>query len=217
MHFTSELEQRSTGAGGRRLTRPLAVFALVGALVAGTTSAAEAQSISNTDAAGDVANVDYDTGATTPAPDQSRSDVLGSRMRHGAYRVSIRVQYAELEPIPDGGNLLYIRMVTNEGVRRILTLETEPGDSGGYTTFTRGDEQPVRCAVRHSIDYTGNAMTVSFPRRCASRPRWVRFRVAAARFDEELHIDDALRDRPMTDEDNFHFAQSRRVYRTAAR
>jgi hypothetical protein len=195
-----------------RLTRPLVVATLAAAIVASGTSAAQAQSISNADSAGDMASVDYETGATAPAPDQVRNDVIKTRMTHGAYRVSIRVEYAELQRVADGGNMLVVQMVTNEGLRRILDLEALQGHWGGRTTFTRADERPVRCAVRHSIDYAKNVMSLSFPRRCASRPRWVKFRVGAATFENGLHIDDALRDRPLTDDD-INLARSRRVYR----
>jgi hypothetical protein len=215
MRSTSTLSQRPPAGRNRRLTRPLAVVALVAAFATATTSAAQAQTISNSDRAGDMVSIDFETGATTPAPDQTRSDVIRTRMRHGAHRVSVRVEFAELQRVSDG-NLLFIQMVTNEGARRIVTLEAGPGDWGGHTEFTRADERLVRCAVRHSIDYSQNVMTVSFPRRCASRPAWVKFRVAAAGFDENgFHLDDALRDQPMTDADN-DFVQSRRVYRSAS-
>ena len=216
MRSTSKPRSRSMKRQHRRLSRPLAVAGLVAAFVAATTSTAQAQTISNTDTAGDMSSIDYETGAMTPAPGQTRNDVISTRMRHGAYRVSVRVEYAELQRVADSENLLQIEMVTNEGVRRSLTLEAMAGDWDGHTELTNGRERLVRCAVRHSIDYTKNVMTVSFPRRCASRPAWVKFRVAAGGFgDSGLYIDDALRDRPMTDED-LNLGESRRVYRATA-
>jgi len=71
----------------------------------------------------------------------------------------------------------------------------------------------VRCAVRHSIDYTRNVIAVSFPRQCASSPRWVKFRVVGVRYGESGgYLDDALRDEPLLGENP---AQSRRVYRAS--
>ena len=59
------------------------------------------------------------------------------------------------------------------------------------------DGGEVRCAIRHSIDYTRNVIAVSFARRCASSPRWVKFRVGAYRYGETVvYLDDALRDEP---------------------
>ena len=36
------------------------------------------------------------------------------------------------------------------------------------------DENRVRCAMHHSIDYRHNVVIIGSPRACASRPRWVR-------------------------------------------
>ena len=81
--------------------------------------------------------------------------------------------------------------------------------------MTRGrDEGEVRCAIRHSIDYTRNVIVVSFPRQCASSPRWVKFRVVAQRIGETgVYLDDALRDAPFLGAERDNPAQSRRVYR----
>ena len=71
----------------------------------------------------------------------------------------------------------------------------------------------MRCAIRHSIDYTRNVIAVSFPRRCASSPRWVKFRVVGFRYvGDGDYYDDALRDEPFLGENP---AQSRRVYRAS--
>jgi hypothetical protein len=71
----------------------------------------------------------------------------------------------------------------------------------------------VRCAVRHSVDYARDVITLGFPRRCASNPRWVRFGVGSAQLDgDRVFVDDALRDRPYADGDP-DLAQSRRVHR----
>ena len=105
-------------------------------------------------------------------------------------------------------------MVTNEGVRRGLDVSAFPPNNwAGVTGMWRErDEDDVRCAIRHSIDYTRNVIAVSFPRQCASSPRWVKFRVAAQRYGEGgIYIDDALRDRPWYGET--WPTQSPRVYR----
>jgi len=105
------------------------------------------------------------------------------------------VKYAELRRLDDGHGL-FVQMVTNEGVRRGLDVSAHPGAWAGRTEMWRGrDESPVRCAIRHSIDYTRNVIAVSFPRQCASSPRWLTFRIGAYRdADSGIYIDDALRD-----------------------
>ena len=88
----------------------------------------------------------------------------------------------------------------------------EQGHWAGWVEMSRGrDGGEVRCAVRHSIDYTRNVIALSFPRQCASSPRWVKFRVVGFRYGETgFYLDDALRDEPSLSE---NYAQSRRVYR----
>ena len=199
---------------GGRLTRPLLVATLAAGLVLAGSSAAQAQSITNVDTAGDMVGVDYETGETRPAPNQVRNDVLRTTMTHNATRISIRVKYAELQRVGEG-NGLFVQMVTNEGARRNLEVSAGPGDWAGSTAMWRGDEREVRCVIRHSIDYTRNVIAVSFPRQCASRPRWVKFRVLGYRVADNgaFYLDDALRDEPFLGENP---AQSRRVYRASS-
>ena len=198
---------------GGRLTRPLLVAALAAGLVLAGSSAAQAQSITDVDTAGDMVGVDWETEETRPAPHQVRNDVLRTTLTHSATRISIRVKYAELQRVGYGHGQ-YVQMVTNEGVRRNLEVSVEQGDWAGWMEMWRGrDGGEVRCAIRHSIDYTRNVIAVSFPRQCASSPRWVKFRVLGFRYGETgVYLDDALRDEPFLGENP---AQSRRVYRAS--
>ena len=197
---------------GARLTRPLLVAALATGLVVAGSSAAQAQSLTDADTAGDMVKLDFDTEGPRPAPNQVRNDVLRTTLTHSATRISIRVKYAELRRVGEGHSQ-FVQMVTNEGARRFLDVSAHPRNWAGRTDMWRpsGDGE-VQCAIRHSIDYTRNVVAVSFPRQCASSPRWVKFRVGAQRFGETgIYVDDALRDerwfmhRPP--------AQSPRVYR----
>lgn len=194
-----------------RLARTLAVGVLSTALVAAAPGTAEAGTVSNPDAAGDMTEIDYGGGPSTPAPDRIREDVLNTTLTHGTRRVSIRVEYADLD-FAEGGTELYVEMVTNEGVRRNLDV-TAFDSSVGEAQMYRG-ERPIRCAIRHSIDYTTNVIRVSFPRACAGFPRWVKFSVASVAWDDGdgIFLDDALLDRAVTDDDT-HMVRSRRVYR----
>ena len=198
---------------GGRSTRPLQVAALAAGLVLAGSSSAQAQTNTNLDTAGDMVRVDYETDKTSPAPNQVRNDVLRTTMTHNATRVSIRVKYAELQRVGEGHGLL-VQMVTNEGVRRYLEVSARPGHWAGSTTMWRGDEREVRCAIWHSIDYATNTVAVGFPRRCASSPRWVKFRVIGYRAEDTgFYLDDALRDEPFLSENP---AQSHRVYRSSS-
>ena len=196
-----------------RLTRPFLVAALATGLMVAGSSAAQAQSITDADAAGDMVNSGYDDEEARPAPNQVRNDVLRTTLTHSATRISIRVKYAELQRVGYGLGQS-VRMVTNEGVRRNLDVIVEQGHWAGWVEMARGrDGGAVRCAVRHSIDYTRNVIAVSFPRQCASSPRWVKFRVLGFRAGETaFYLDDALHDEPSLSE---NYAQSRRVYRAS--
>jgi hypothetical protein len=199
---------------GGRSTRPLLVAALAAGLVLAGSSAAQAQSITDVDTAGDMVIFDWETEEIRPAPNQVRNDVLRTTLTHSATRISIRVKYAELQRVGYGLGQ-HVQVVTNEGVRRNLDLFVEQGDWAGSVEMTRGrDESGVRCAIWHSIDYTRNVIAVSFPRQCASSPRWVKFRVVGFRYGETgFYLDDALRDEPSLSE---NYAQSRRVYRASS-
>ena len=200
---------------GGRLSRPLLVAALAAGLVVAGSSAAQAQSITDADAAGDMVKYDGETEKSRPAPNQVRNDVLRTTLTHSATRISIRVKYAELRRL-GGGHAQYMQMVTNEGVRRELHMSAGQGEWAGRTEMWRGrDGGEVRCAIRHSIDYTRNVIAVSFARRCASSPRWVKFRVGAYRYGETVvYLDDALRDEPWFA--NSPPRQSPRVYRASS-
>jgi hypothetical protein len=199
------------------LTRPLLVAALAAGLVLAGSSAAQAQRITDTDTAGDMVGTNDENQDPHPTPNQVRNDVLRTTMNHRATRISIRVKYAEMRRVDDGHGQ-FVQMVTNEGVRRNLHISADPGHWAGRTEMWRGrDGGQVRCAIRHSMDYTANVIAVSFPRQCASSPRWVKFRVVGFRFvDDGDYYDDALRDAPFLEFLGETSAQSRRVYRASS-
>ena len=202
-----------------RLTRPLLVAALAAGLVVAGSTSAQGQSITDADAAADMALYAYENGETHPAPNQIRNDVLRTTLNHGATRISMRVKYAELRRLGEGHSQ-YLQMVTNEGIRRGLDVVGHPGNWAGSAVISRerGEENKVRCAIRHSIDYTRNVIAANFPRRCVGNPRWVKFRVVAQRMGEPgLYFDDALRDKPFLGEFlGENPVQSRRVYRASS-
>ena len=123
---------RIVGRGGR-LTRPLLVAALAAGLVVAGSSAAQAQSITDSDTAGDMVKFDWENGETRPAPNQVRNDVLRTTLTHSATSISIRVKYAELRRLGEQQGQ-YVQMVTNEGVRRNIGVSAEQGDWAGRRT-----------------------------------------------------------------------------------
>ena len=136
-------------------------------------------------------------------------------MTHGARRISIRVKDAELQRVGYGLGQSVQMVTSNEGVRRNLDVFVEQGDWAGSVggCGEGGTEGEVRCAIRHSIDYTRERDRRQLPATvCCSSPRWVKFRVLGYRYGESGgYLDDALRDGRLSLSENY--AQSRRVYR----
>ena len=181
-------------------------------------SAAQAQSITDIDTAGDMVGTNDEHQDPHPTPNQVRNDVLRTTMTHGATRISIRVKYAEMRRLDDGHGQS-VQMVTNEGIRRNLDISADSRRWAGRTQIWRGrDGGNVRCAIRHQLDYMNNVIAVSFPRWCVGHPRWVKFRVVGFRFLRDGdYYDDALRDAPFLRFLGDTSAQSRRVYRASSR
>jgi hypothetical protein len=201
---------------GRRLARPLVVAVLCAAVVGVAPATAQAQTLTDPDTAGDMVRFNDRNDTVVPAPTRRLNDVTSTRLTHGTRRVSIRVEYVDLKRRGDVQGL-YIPMVTNEGKRRYLQLVAYPRHWSGETDLVTGNFREVRCGgVRHTINYDTNVMRVSFPRRCASSPRWVKFRaVAYAQADGGLYADDALSDLPITSQDDNDLTWSPRIHRQA--
>jgi hypothetical protein len=196
---------------GSRLVAP----ALCAVLVATAPSAAQAQTLADGDTAGDIVTFGSDE-SFVPVPGRVVNDVTATTITHGATRIGIRVEYAELRRrVPF--HSLYVGMVTDEGARRHLGIDSYAGRSAAEVDLSDGRARHVECAIRHAIDYDANVVTASFPRRCASSPRWMRFRVGAMTIDNDdnFYLDDALRDRPLNDQDS-NYALSGRIYRDTA-
>lgn len=155
-----------------QLTRNFTVLLLAGALVA-TPTAAQARSFDRPDARHDVAKINGRDGAVTAAPGRVNGDIRRTVFRHKTNRVRIRIGFAELQrsfPVA----VVFAGVLTNEGVRRVAAIEIERPRWGGRAYMLNRDEDRVRCAMHHSIDYRHNVVIIGFPRSCVSQPRWVR-------------------------------------------
>jgi hypothetical protein len=199
-------------AGPRRWARPVLVAAATAALMAAGTTAAHAQVLEHSDAAGDMIASTAD--GIQAAPNHARNDALNVTLRHSAKRVAVRVQYAELQRVGDAQGMSAI-MVTNEGVRRYVDFSTSYGDWAGTAALFGRGAGSLPCAIRSKMDYANNVAAFSFPRRCLSSPRWVKFRVFSwSSEDDTWYADDDLSD------ELFSFdtrpVQSVRVYRAGS-
>ena len=206
---------RGCASRSTRSTRALGIAALCAALVAVTPGAAQAQTVTDPDAVGDVITFNEDD-ADVPVPERTLNDVSATTLTHSARRVAIRLEYVDLSKRADDYQGLFIAVVTDEGARRRVSLDAWQGHWSGENQMYGRNYRDVRCAVRHDIDYEANTMKVSFPRRCASNPRWVKFRaISYAQGDEGYFADDALRNRPI-DSQSGNLKSSRRIHREVA-
>lgn len=208
--FTVTRSSASPGICGRSI-RPLLVAALCAAAVGVAPTTAQAQTLIDRDEAGDLITFNDDD-AVVPVPERTRNDVTRTRLIHGTTRVAVRIGFVDLKK---GGDVqaINVTMVTNE-VRRNLQLVAYPRHWSGETEMYDGKWRDVGCGdVRHTIDYEANFMKASFPRGCASNPRWVKFRVVAFAQGDGFFADDALSDRPITSQDDNDLRWTGKIYR----
>jgi hypothetical protein len=175
-----------------RSSRAALVALAAGGLLVATAGAASAETLTVTDHVGDTwkdtVNADG-TETYTPAGSALNTDLKRTVVRHTATRVVIRATYAELKK--SGPKFLFgADLRTNEGLRRSVTVDTMSG-TGSKAKMTKLNGQPVTCAgIRHSIDWTANQVTVSFPRACVSQPRWIQVRDGAVSMtDTDFFVD----------------------------
>lgn len=167
------------------LTRTLMVLLLAGALVA-TPTAAQAGSFDRPDAPRDVARINGRDGTVTAAPNRVNGDIIRTVFRHKTNRVRIRIDFADLQrsfPVA----VIFAGVATNEGVRRVAAIDIERPRWGGEAYMSNRNENRVRCAMHHSVNYRHNVVIIGFPRTCVSKPQWVRIFVTVytvQRFDE---------------------------------
>ena len=151
---------------------------------------------SHTDAAHDVGrsvrdSSDHET--VTPAPRRTDGDVLSSTVRHRARSVQVELRLASLRRsgLAVGESL---RIVTDQGVRRDVTVQLVPG-TGRTTVYVEGrDGQDRPCpGITARMDFARATTSVTVPRSCLGRPDWVRVGVGAFKQTGEntYYFDDA--------------------------
>ena len=173
----------------------LAAAVSIGALP----SAAHAERVVYKDASGDVTASTWDGETTTDVvePGVKPGDILRTVVRHTTGKVIVRVVFADLRRADHtGGHTL--RVVTNEGVKRQLFLETSSQNPRGTAYFSKPTGM-VECAgLSYAVDYAGETMTFAIPRSCLSGPRWVRVGFQTSRYPgastDTNRIDDANKD-----------------------
>jgi hypothetical protein len=151
-------------------------------------SQAYAGSYVRPDATGDVSS-QTDDGPYVRTPSRVEGDVRTSGVSYAGRRVTVAIGFAQLTQTTEiTGHLLRLR--TNKGKVRDVTVIAGPGQWAGRTQLTKGNGNRVRCALGHRIDYVADRVTVSIPRKCLGKPRWVRVGIGVVSVQDEVFFAD---------------------------
>jgi hypothetical protein len=149
-------------------------------------AAAGAATVTIDDATDDVYLAKYDetTDTTTyePVGTQVNVDLDEVAVKHGARKVAVTAQYVDLARTTNRYMYL-LRLRTNEGIKRDVTVDTLMAGWDGAVTFGKPNGAEVRCrGLAFAIDYAADTVSVTIPRRCLGNPRYVEAFTVAAGF-----------------------------------
>lgn len=152
------------------------------ALVAAATvvlipAAATAATVTIDDATDDVYLAKYDETTDTtsyePAGTQVNVDLDDVLVKHTTRKVAVTAHYVDLRRSTNRYMYL-LRLRTNEGLKRDVTVDTLMAGWDGAVTFGKPNGAEVSCrGLGFAIDYAADIVSVKVPRRCLSNPRYV--------------------------------------------
>jgi hypothetical protein len=106
-------------------------------------------------------------------PRQQVGDVVRTTFQHRTNRVAISAKFVDLDRRT--GTLLISRMRDQSGKKHIVSVEATRRKPAGRADLSTYRGRSLDCNVDHSINYTRNEITLSFPRRCVDNPRTLQF------------------------------------------
>lgn len=125
------------------------------------------------------------------AASKVNTDLVRTYVKHGTDKVLVRGTYVSLAK--SGPPLTFVaRVRTDEGVVRILTVDTITSLSGTVTMSTAKGSAVACSGLSRTVDYAAEQVTVSFPRSCISKPAWVQVATMAwsqADGDQSMYFD----------------------------
>ena len=154
-------------------------------------TAANADKYVAADTTDDVVKLASDN-STTPQHGRTEGDIIRTTVRHRAKRVVITMRFAELSAVGLGD--LHIFAIRSNKLNRVIGVDTGPGHWGGKVVVEKPNGKKVSgCNARRTVDYTANTATVSVPRSCLGKPRWVKVAMQHGTFvtEDDLYVDDA--------------------------
>jgi hypothetical protein len=179
-----------------------ALVAATAAVVTLAPTAAHAKRYSHVDAPGDVLSgpVTSTGNPTTLEAARTNGDVVSSSVAHKSRKVVMRMQFRDIAW--DSEVNAYLFKLRTGSMTRYVTVYASDGFRGGRAQMTKTNGKRVSCHLRRSIDYTANNVTVSVPRSCLGKPRWVKVGMGSLFFTgfgtgDTEYVDDALRTGPL--------------------
>lgn len=153
--------------------------------------AADAESSTWADGAGDMWKVDEDDGDEwRPAPGHRNGDVIKVKVAHRSRAVLIRQSFVELGR-SGRRHVLVGRIRTDSGLTRTFDITANRKDWDGEMIFAKRNGRRDRCGATHTLDYFADSATIRVPRRCLNGPEWVQVKLANAHFGREIWADNA--------------------------
>ena len=106
-------------------------------------------------------------------PDWGNPDLRRAVYDHGSTKVRVRLRMARLR-VHDGGYWeAEARLLTDEGVKRRVTL-FRPTDGTNHLTWSGRRD----CAVHGRVDWADDVFVIAVPRSCLGNPETVAFKAA---------------------------------------
>ena len=180
---------------------------------AGASAAEPVSRIVLVDPAGDVWSIGEGENAEwVSAGDLPAADVRRAVVRHGRNRVVVKMTFTDLRRAEPQ---FYWATIASRRQFGALLVSTGLGRFKGRHQLVNGNFADVKCPrLSHRIDYAADRVTMSVPRSCLGRPRWVRVDLTNAMFRGETEADF----QEITDNPHSTGAQGRltqRLYRAA--
>ena len=106
------------------------------------------------------------------AGDVPTADVVRAVVRHGRYRVVVKMTFTDLRRVDSQS---YSATLASRGWFGGLFVSTGPGVWRGHHILVDEEFAKVKCPkLTHSIDYGTEQVTFAVPRTCIGRPNWVK-------------------------------------------
>ncbi|HET7735972.1 MAG TPA: hypothetical protein VFK52_08370 [Nocardioidaceae bacterium] len=173
--------------------RALTVATVLGATLVATALPAQAARLTLSDPAGDTWTA---ADPADPAGSARNTDLRRTVLVHAAKRLTVRSRYVDLVQPRRGETLtLAVRIRVDDGPKRnAFVIAPRSAPYGRHRLVLERNDAAVRCdGMRHRISYARDVISLSIPRTCLGRPRWVQLMVVALdlRSSGAATIDDA--------------------------